>query len=131
LKHGAFASYDPMVLASFAIKERRKNVRKENLTRAFEVALRAVETLRHHAEVHMLCAENVADLADHFVDAHVRAGVARAVVAGKQQLEFFARTPLSAAAEHPLQAVKLRKPADPSDEEEIERSGAEPVGRVT
>src|SRR5262249_53390200 len=104
LKHGAFASYDPMVLASFAIKERRKNVRKENLTRAFEVALRAVETLRHHAEVHMLCAENVADLADHFVDAHVRAGVARAVVAGKQQLEFFARTPLSAAAEHPLQA---------------------------
>ena len=49
-------------------------------------------------------AENVANLAKHFVNAHIGAGVARAVVAGEEQFEFFAGLPALAAAEHPLQA---------------------------
>ena len=103
-EHGAFASDHAVILANFAEEKGRKNVGKKNLLSAFEIALGAIEVLSHHAEIHVFRAENVANLAEHFVDANVGAGIARAVVAGEKQFQFFARLPALAAAEHPLQA---------------------------
>src|SRR5262249_32341366 len=102
-----------------------------NLSRAFEVAPGAVEALRHHAEVDILRAKDVADLPDHLVHAYVGARIACAVVSGKKQLEFFAGNPLFAAAKHPLQARQLDQHADPGNEEKIGHAVAAPVAVVT
>ena len=92
-----------MVLAGFAVKKWRKNVRQKNLFGAVEIALGAVKILGHHAEVDVFRAKDVANLAKHFIDADVGAGIARAVVACEEKLEFFAGLPARAAAHHPLQ----------------------------
>ena len=73
---------------------------------AFEVAFGAAEILGHHAEVDVFRAEDVADLVNHFVDAHVAAGVAGAVVAGEEQFQFFAAIPALPAAQHPVDACE-------------------------
>src|SRR6476660_1715672 len=104
-----------MILASFAIEEGRENVGEKNLAGALEVAFGAVEAVRHHAEIHVFSAEQVADLAQHFVDANIGAGVARAVIAGEEESEFFTGRPLFAASQHPLQAGELDENTDPGD----------------
>ena len=105
-----------MVLPHLAMEKRRVNVWEINLPRAFEIALRAVEVLRHHAEIDMIRAENVPDLPQHLLHAHVAAGVARSVVTRKQQFQFFARSPALAKAQHPAEAGDLDQRADPRDQ---------------
>ena len=116
-----------MILVDFAKQERRESVGQMNLPRALEVALRAVETLRHHAEIDVICAENVPHLPQHFLHANIGAGVARAVVAGKQQLQFLARRPALAQAEHPAEAPNLDQRADPRDQKKVGHARALPA----
>src|SRR5260370_13661849 len=78
-EHRAFAGDDPVVLPHLAIEKRRVNVWEIKLLRAFEIALRAAEVLRHHAEIDMIRAENAPDLPQHLLHAHVAAGVACSV----------------------------------------------------
>ena len=108
-----------MIFARFAIEKRRKNVRQKNLLRAFEIALGALEILRHDAEIDVFRAEYVANLTKHFVDAHVGTGVARTVVACEEQFKSFAGLPARAAAHHPFQAGYFDEKADPGDEKKI------------
>ena len=84
LEHRAFAGHNTVIFASLAVEERRKDIGEKNLLCTFEIPFGAVEILRHHAEVDVFRAENVTDLTQHFVDAHVRACIARTVVASKK-----------------------------------------------
>src|SRR5712664_54891 len=119
LEHRAFASDDSVVLPHLAKKKRRVNVGKVNLARAFEVAFGTLEVLRHYAEIDMLGAKNMPNLPQHLLHAHVAAGVARAVVARKQQLEFFTWGPALAETHHPAEARDLNQRADPCDEKNV------------
>ena len=102
-----------MIAVNFPEQKRRVDIRQIDLTAAFEVAFGAVEILRHHAEFDISRAEHVAHLAEHFLHAHVAAGVARAVVARKEQLQLFARGPALAETEHPAEAPEFDQRADP------------------
>ena len=118
-KHRAFASDYSVIGADFVEEERRKYIGEMNLTRAFEVAFGALEILRHDAEIDVLRAKNMADLPQHFLNAHIATGIARAVIARKEELQLFAGRPALAEAEHPAEARDFNQGADPSDEEEI------------
>src|SRR5262249_22630245 len=127
LKHRALARDDAMVLARFAIKEWRGKIPQKKLFWSFEIASRAVKVLRHYAEVNVLRTKNVANLANHFVDASVRASVARAVVAGKKEAQLLAGLPARSAAEHPLQARQLDERADPHHQEKVGHAAKPPL----
>ncbi len=118
-EHRAFAGDDAVIGAHFAVEKRRKHVRQVHLPRAREISARQVEILRHHAEVDVLRAEHVPHLPDHFLHAHVAAGIARAVVAGKEQAQFFGGGPALAEAEHPAEAGDFDQRADPRHQKEI------------
>ena len=120
-----------MILAGFAVKEWRKNVGEKNLLCACEVAFGAVEILGHDAEIDVFRAEHVTDLAEHFVDANIGAGVAGAVVAGEEKFKFFAGLPARAAAHHPLQTGEFDEQADPNDEKKIGHARAAPLAVCT
>jgi hypothetical protein len=59
------------------------------------------------------------NLPQNFVNAHVRSGVPGAIVARKQQLQFFAGLPRSASAQHPLQSCGFNQTADPGFEQKV------------
>ena len=124
LEHRAFARNNAVIPAHVAKEERRVHIGKINLPGTFEVALGAVETLRHHAEVNVIGAQNMANLAQHLLDANVAARVARPIVARKQQLEFFARSPALAKTQHPADAPDLDQCANPGDEQKIRHEPA-------
>ena len=98
-----------------------------DLTCAVEIACRTFEILRHDAEVDVIRAEDVADLAEHFLDAHVGAGVARTVVACEEEAKFFAGCPAAAETEHPGEAADFDERADPGDQEEVGHAWALPA----
>jgi hypothetical protein len=116
-----------VVGAGFAVEEGREDVGQVDLARALEVALGAIEALRHDAEVDILRADDVADLADHLVDAYVGTGVARAIVAGEEEFEFFAGSPSFADSQHPSQAGEFDQHADPGDEEKVGHAREAPL----
>ena len=101
------------------MEERRKNVRQENLFSSFEIALGAIETLRHHAKIGILGAEDVAHLPQHFVHPNIGASIPRAIVACEEQTQLFTRLPSGATAEHPFQAGEFDQRADPYHEKKI------------
>src|SRR4029077_10119338 len=103
----------------FAKKKRRIHVGEMHLSRTLEIALRAIEVLGHHAKVDIFGAEDVADLPQRFLDADIAAGIAGPVVAGEEQLQFFAGRPALADAELPGEGPELDHGADPGDEKEI------------
>src|SRR4029077_791261 len=127
LEHRAFASNYAVVAADFAEQEWRIHIGKIDLARALEIALAAVEILAHHAEIDVASAQDVAHLAQHFLHANVGAGVARAVVAGKEQAEFFAGLPAATEAKGPAEAPDFDQRTDPSDEKEIGHARALPA----
>ena len=87
-EHRAFARDHAVVLAALReCKKRRKDVRQMHLPRVAEISAREIEILRHHAEREIFVAQNAPHLPQHFLHAHIRAGVARAVVAGEEQLQ--------------------------------------------
>ncbi len=116
-----------MILAHLSEKERRKNVRQVDLARAVKITAAAVEVLRHHAEINVAGAEDVANLAKHFLYAHIGAGIARAVVSGEEQAEFIAGFPALTKAEHPADAPDFDQRADPSDQKEVGHARAPPA----
>src|SRR5882762_1930613 len=67
LEHRAFASDDDMILPHLAKEKRRINVAKVNLACTLEVAFRALEVLRHYAEIDVLRAKNMPNLAQHLL----------------------------------------------------------------
>ncbi len=119
LEHRAFARHHAVVLAHLGMQKRRKHVGQMNLLRVAEVAARQIEILRHHAQREILRAQNAAHLPEHFLHAHVGAGVARSVVAGEQQLQLRSRFPWLARAKHPFEFVQFDQTADPGFEDEI------------
>src|SRR5258708_10529940 len=127
LEHRAFASDDAMTLPRLAKEKRRIDVGKMNLARALEVVFGALEALRHHAEINMLRAENMPNLPQHLLHAHIAAGIARAVVAGEEQLQLFARGPALAESQHPAEARDLDQRTDPRDEKEVRHARALPA----
>src|SRR5216684_1414510 len=119
LEHRSFASDDAVILPHLAKQKRRVNVGKVNLARAFEVAFGALEVLRHYAEIDMLGAKNMPNLPQHLLDAHIAAGIARAVITRKEQLKFFTWRPALAKTHHPAKAPDLDQRADPCDEKKV------------
>ena len=85
------------------------------------------EILRHHAEGDVFRAQNMADLAQHFRNAHIGAHIARAVVSGKEQLQFFAGLPGFALAHHPAQLGGLDAAADPRFKHQIHHAADPPA----
>src|SRR6266849_8378221 len=130
LEHRSFASDDAVILPHLAKQKRRVNVGKVNLARAFEVAFGALEVLRHYAEIDMLSAKNMPNLPQHLLHAHVAAGVARAVVARKQQLEFLTWRPALAETHHPSEARDLNQRADPRDQKKVRHAPILPATAV-
>src|SRR5260370_22492690 len=116
-----------MILAHFPEQERRKNVRQINLARAIEITAAAVEVLRHHAEIDIASSEDMPHLAQHFLYAHIGAGITRAVVSGEEQAQLVARFPALAEAEHPTAAPDFDHRADPADQKEGGHSRALPA----
>src|SRR5579859_2048427 len=93
---------------------------------ALEVSLGKVEVLTHHAEVDAFCTEYVADLAQHFVDPHVRSHVAGAVVSGEEQLQLLSRLPRCSSAQHPTGFGALDVTAYPGLQNEIHHAAVPP-----
>ena len=83
LEHRAFARHHAVVLAHLGMQERRKYVRQMNLFRVAKVTTRQIEILSHHAQLEILRAQNSPHLPQHFLHAHIGAGIARSVVAGE------------------------------------------------
>ncbi len=98
-----------------------------HLPRAFEVAVGKFEILRHHAESGVFSAQNVPGLPQHFRNPDIRSHVARAVISGKQQLQFFAGLPGFAFAHHPAQLGGFDAAADPGFEHQIHHAADPPA----
>src|SRR6202022_2760975 len=93
LEHRAFAGDYAVILAHFAKEKGRKCIRKIDLAGAFKISASAVEIESRHGKVCLVCAKNVAHLRKHLLDANVRAGVTRAVVACEENPQLFTRLP--------------------------------------
>src|SRR5205085_11777300 len=102
-----------------------------DLPRAFKIAFAVREILRHHAELDIRRPKNVPDLPQHFLHPHVAAGVARPVVARKEQFQLFARGPRLAATEHPAKVPQLDERADPRNEKKVRHALALPTVLAT
>jgi hypothetical protein len=98
-----------------------------HLPRAFEVAVGELEILRHHAEVGVFSAQNMAGLAQHLRNPDIRSHVARAVIAGKQQLQLFAGLPGFPFTHHPAQLGGFDAAADPGFKDQIHHAADPPA----
>jgi hypothetical protein len=78
-----------------------------------------LEVLRQHAQFAFVRAEDVVDLAQHLLHAHICARVARAVVTGEEEFQLIARLPSAARAQHPFEFRQLDQSADPSFKSQI------------
>ena len=92
---------------------------REHLAGIAEVAARRIEILCHHAQVRDFVRPARAHLAKHLLDTHVGAGVARAVVPGKEQLEFFARLPRTGPRRASRGRCAIESEHDPCFKKEI------------
>src|SRR5260370_1413716 len=101
-----------------------KSVREVNLPRTFKISAGAVEIEGHHAEVCLVRSEDMTYLPQHFLDTHIAAGVARAVIAREEQLQLFSRSPALTEAEPPAEAVDFNKRTDPGDEMDVRHARA-------
>src|SRR5690242_11708973 len=127
LEHRALARDNSVILPHLSGQEGRKDIGEINLSRALEVAAGAVETLRHYAEIDICGAEHVPHLPQHFLDAHVRSGVARTVVARKEQPQFFAGHPATPQAKCPGQSPDFDERAHPGNKQKIRHARAPPT----
>src|SRR5882724_2418471 len=126
-EHRAFTSNDAMILSHLVIKERWESIRKVNLPRTFKISAGAVEIEGHHAEVCLVPSQDVTYLPQHFLDTHIAAGIARAVVASEEQLQLFSWGPTLTEAEHPAEAPDFNQRADPGNEKEVRHARALPT----
>ena len=93
-----------MVLAYFAKQERRENHGQLHLRGSRKVAARAIGVKGHHAQRDILFAQHVPNLPQHFLDANIRARIARAVISREKKFQFLARLPGAARAKFPKRA---------------------------
>src|SRR5260370_11537851 len=101
-----------------------------DLPRAFKIPLRAPEVLRHHAEIDVVRSEHIADLPQHLLNTYIAACVARPIVAGKEQLQFFACGPSLAETQHPAKAPDLDQRTNPGNKEEVGHALAPPATAI-
>src|ERR1700687_1299449 len=92
-----------------------------------EISARHFEILRHGAELDVVRAQNVAELAQRFLRPHVGAGVGSAVVSGKKQFDFLPRLPALAFAQDPSGFGALNVAADPGLEDKIHHAAEPPA----
>ena len=69
----------------------------------------------------------MADLAQHFVDANVGTHIARAVVSGEEQFQFFAGLPGLVSAQHPSRFGAFDVAADPGFQNEVHHAALPPA----
>src|SRR5580692_1038917 len=105
----------------------RKHIRQMHLPRAVKISLGQLEILRHHAEVGILRAQHMPDLPDHFVHTHIASGIPRTVVTGKQQFQFFARSPTLPQPKDPAESSDFNQRADPRHQQEVRHARALPA----
>ncbi len=82
-----------MVLGDFTGQEWGKDIREMNLLCSGEIAARQIKVLGHRTEFDMVSAQDVPELTQRFLGAHVGARVASSVVAGKKQLQLLSGLP--------------------------------------
>ena len=115
------------MFGDFAGDERRKDIRQMDLLAAFEISVGEFEVVAHYAELNVVRSQNVAQLAHGFFWTHVRTGIAGPVVAGKKQLEFFARLPALASAKNPRCLGALDVSAHPGLENRVHHAAEPPT----
>ena len=118
LEHRAFARDHAVLPAHFAKQEWRINIRQEHLACVAEIAAAPIQILRHHAEREIFFAQHAPHLPQHLLDPNVGTRVARAVIARKEQLQFFSRLPGTPRAKLPERAGKLDQRARPCLQEQ-------------
>src|SRR5580704_9372346 len=111
----------------FAKQKRRKHIRQMHLPRAVKISLGQLEILRHHAEVGILRPKHMPDLPDHFVYPHIASGISRAVVARKQQLQFFPGSPALPQPKNPAESPDFNQRADPRHQQKVGHARALPA----
>ena len=99
LEHRAFAGDDAVVAGALLGEEGREDDGHHDLAHGAEIAAGELGVVGHDGQLQLVVPDDVAELADHLLDAHVGAGVAGADVAGEQQLERLARRPALGVAD--------------------------------
>src|ERR1700680_1746706 len=117
------------MLWNFTGQEWRKDIGKMNLLCASEIAARQIKVLRHRTELDVVSAQDVPELAQSFLGAHVGARVAGSVVAGKKQLQLLAGLPWLPGSQHPTGLGALDGRADPGLQDEIHHAADPPAVR--
>ena len=130
-EHRAFARDDAVILPHFTKQKRRINIGQMNLPRALKIPFAVCEILCHYAEIGILRSQDVPNLPQHFLHAHVTARIPRAVVSCKEQLQFLAGGPRFAETQHPSEAPHLDQRADPCDQEKVGHALARPTAALS
>jgi hypothetical protein len=120
LEHGALARDHAVVAANLRAQGHGERGPLEgHLARAAEVPAGALGLEGRDADLDVLVAEEVAELADDLLDAHVGARVARAVVSDEQQAQRLARRPAHGAAEGVSRGLGLDRDVHEAHEQPI------------
>ena len=118
-EHRPFASDHAVMRPHFAKQKRRIDVRKKYLARIAKIAAAPIQILGHHAEREIFLAQNAPNLPQHFLDANVRARVARAVVSRKEKFQLLAGLPGTSRAKLPKRAGEFDVRAGPRFQDEV------------
>jgi hypothetical protein len=127
LEHRAFARDHAVLLVHGVEQELREDLRQFELLDRAEVASGQRRVVGQDREVEVVVAEQVPELADHLLDAHVRAGVPRARVAREQQLQRLPRGPLRAGVDRIAGGGRLDQPRHRHDQRPIRVDGADAI----
>src|SRR3974390_3130592 len=127
LEHGTFAGHHTVMFGNLIRKKRRKDVRQMYLLRALEISFRELEVLTHYAEINAFSTKNMSNLAQHFVDPDVGSHVARPVVSGKEQLQFFPGLPGLVPTQHPARLGALNIATDPRFQNKVHHAAVPPA----
>src|SRR5690242_8389156 len=98
-----------------------------DLLRAGKISASQMEVLRHSAELNVVRTQDMTKLAKRFLGTNVRTRISRAVVSGKEQLEFLSWLPALALTEYPTGLGALNVAADPSLENKVHHAAEPPA----
>ena len=116
-----------MMFWDLICQEGGKYVRQVYLLGAVKVFVAEHEVLAHDAEGDFFVAENVADLAQHLLNAYVRSHIACAVVAGEKQFQLLSRLPGLPCPEHPAEFRAFDAARNPGFEDQVHHAADPPA----